>query len=156
MSFDWRHLTGSGVHSFNMTPGIDIVCQLIIFFLLVCQFIEAENFEISITDNCKYAENTAEDKQLITTVTVMKTPQERVDFAIGSEKIRFNSSADIPAGIAQLVDKGLANLPDDKRVVVLRIDRDVCFRDAQFALAGIAESGASNIRLAVLREKYSQ
>jgi len=32
--------------TFNMTPIIDIVFLLIIFFLVVCQFIEAENFRL--------------------------------------------------------------------------------------------------------------
>ena len=32
--------------SFNMTPIIDIVFLLIIFFLVVCRFIEAENFPV--------------------------------------------------------------------------------------------------------------
>jgi len=38
----------------------------------------------------------------------------------------------------------------------LRIDRDICFGDAQFALAGIAASRACDIRLAVLKEKSAQ
>ena len=36
--------------SFNLTPVIDIVFLLILFFLVVCQFIEAENFPVNVPE----------------------------------------------------------------------------------------------------------
>ncbi|MCK4888036.1 MAG: biopolymer transporter ExbD, partial [Planctomycetes bacterium] len=41
--------------SFNMTPIVDIVFLMIIFFLVVFQFIDAENFPVNVPDNCDYA-----------------------------------------------------------------------------------------------------
>jgi hypothetical protein len=35
----------------------------------------------------------------------------------------------------------------------LRIDKDVCFAEAQYALAGIAASSATDIQLAALKNK---
>ena len=50
------------------------------------------------------------------------------------------------------LDKHLLGLPEDERVVVLRIDRDISYADAQYALAAAAESSASRLRLATLAE----
>jgi hypothetical protein len=44
-------------------------------------------------------------------------------------------------------------LPSELRIVTLRIDKDIYFAEAQFALAGIAESIATDIKLAALKGK---
>ena len=141
------------VRSFNMTPVIDIVFLLIIFFLVVCQFIEAENFPVAVPDGCQFAQSDAERRAGATTVTVMKTNNERNDFAVGSEKITSSSYSNIVEAIAKLIDVHLKNLPPDRRIVTLRIDKDVCFSEAQYALAGIAASSATNVQLAALKDK---
>ncbi len=138
--------------SFNMTPVIDIVFLLIVFFLVVCRFIEAENFPVQVPDGCEYARNEAEQKPRVTTVTVTENGDERSFFAVGSEQILPSSNDDIVGKIAKLLDMRLTDLPADERVVTLRIDKDIRFADAQYALAGIAESIATDIRLATLKE----
>ena len=143
----------SNAHTFNMTPIIDIVFLLIIFFLVVCQFIEAENFPVTVPDGCEFAASVSEPGIQVTTVTVMKTAEGEVDFAVGAEKITTSSHTDMVDRLAELIDAGLKNLPPDSRVVTLRIDKDVYFADAQYALAGIAASTATDIRLAALRQK---
>ncbi len=142
--------------SFNMTPIIDIVFLLIIFFLVVCQFIEAENFPVSVPDGCEFAQSDAEPGARVTTVTVMKTTEGEVDFAVGSEKIRaseYSNCAAIVEKLARLIDVRLTGLPAERRVVTLRIDKDICFADAQYALAGVAASSAVDIQLAALKER---
>ena len=141
--------------SFNMTPVIDMVFLLIIFFSLVLQFIEAENFPVAIPDKCLFAENNVEPEAQITTVTVMKHDGEMVDFAVGSEKILMSGfdRPDLVKRLSGLIETNLADLPPDRRTVTLRIDKEVCFADAQYALAAIAASSATNIQMAVLRDK---
>ena len=139
--------------SFNMTPVIDIVFLLIIFFLVVCQFIEAENFPVSVPDGCQFAANGPEPGAQVTTVTVMKTTKGEVDFAVGSEKITTSSYSNIVDKLAKLIDVRLKDLPPDRRVVTLRIDKDVCFAESQYALAGVAASSATDIQLAALKDK---
>lgn len=136
-----------------MTALIDIVFLLIIFFLVVCQFIEAENFPVSVPDNCKFARDETEHNQQITTVTVMKTPAGKVDFAVGPQKIVASDGTAAARRIAELIDDNLKDLPADSRVVTLRIDEDVNFSHAQYALAGIAASSAINIQLAALKNE---
>ncbi|MHC4543838.1 MAG: ExbD/TolR family protein [Planctomycetota bacterium] len=148
---DFRSSTKSG--SFNITPLIDIVFLLIIFFLVVCQFIEAENFPVTVPDDCDFAQSCSKPGTAVTTVTVLKTNGGRSTFAVGAEKIPASDGSDLTEQIARLVDLGLRNLPYDQRIVTLRVDRDVCFAEAQYALAAIAQSTATDIQLAVLKNK---
>lgn len=136
-----------------MTPIIDIVFLLILFFLVVCQFIEAENFPVTVPDDCNFARDDADNRAGAVTVTVMKTGEEKIDFAVGSEKIKALSQADIAQTITKLIDITLKNSTKDSKVVTLRIDKNICFYDAQYALAGIAESDATDIRLAALKDE---
>ena len=140
-------------NSFNMTPIIDIVFLLIIFFMVVSQFIEAENFPVDVPDNCNFAQNDSEQETQITTVTVMKTGEDENAFAVGAEIINASESSDIVEQLANLIDGQLRELPDEQRIVTLRVDKDICFQQAQYALAAIAESSATNIKLATLKEK---
>jgi len=145
----------AGVSSFNLTPVIDIVFLLIIFFVLACRFIEAENFPVTVPDGCKFAQDDTEPGEQVTTLTVMNRPQS-VTFAVGAEEITPQDDAAIPGVVeklAQLVDARLRDLPPDNRVVTLRIDKDIPFAKAQYALAAIAQSTATNVRLAVLSSK---
>jgi biopolymer transport protein ExbD len=153
MSFGIDRQFRSGLRSFNMTPIIDIVFLLIIFFLVVCQFIEAENFPVTVPDGCESAQSAPNHRPQLTTVTVMKTAEEGSCFAVGSEKIDASSYADVVERIAELIDVRLGDLVPEDRVVTLRIDKDVCFGEAQYALAGVAASSARDIQLAALKRK---
>ena len=139
--------------AFNMTPIVDIVFLLIIFFLVVCQFIEAENFPVAVPDGCEFAQTDPEPGAQLTTVTVMKTTKKRSEFAVGSEKISASSYVDMIDKLAELINIQLKDLPPDRRVVTLRIDKDVCFAEAQYALAAVAASSATDIQLAALKNK---
>jgi biopolymer transport protein ExbD len=141
--------------SFNMTPVIDIVFQLIIFFALVCQFIEAENFPIKVPDDCRFAAMTPQEQNKVTTLTVMKTENDRIAFAVGAEKIDVAGATDLVDKLAEKIDGRMQDLPARDRIVTLRIDKDVTFAQAQYALAALAQSSAQNIRLAALKEKQN-
>ena len=138
--------------TFNMTPIIDIVFLLIIFFLVVCQFIEAENFPVVVPDECEFAADSPV-QQGRTTVTVMRTAEDKIDFAVGAEKIAATEYTDLIEKVAELIDVRFRNTPADDRVVTLRVDKDVCFADAQYVLAGVAASSARDVQLAVLKNK---
>ncbi len=138
--------------SFNMTPVIDIVFQLIIFFALVCKFIGAENFEVAVPDSCKFAQKQQQVDAGAMTVTVMKTLQGRVEFAVGAEKVSSDFET-MPQKLAQLIDSRMKNVPANERLITLRVDKSIGFGQAQYALAGIAESSAADIKLAVFKDK---
>ncbi|MHC4061886.1 MAG: ExbD/TolR family protein [Planctomycetota bacterium] len=140
----------------NMTPVIDIVFLLIVFFLVVCKFIEAENFPVSVPDDCEFAQSNPEPRVQAATVAVMKRAGEEIAFAVGSEEISASTNADdIVEKLAELIDVRVKDFPPERRVVTLRIDKDICFADAQYVLAGVAASAATDIQLAALKGKRS-
>ena len=138
---------------FNMTPVIDIVFLLIIFFMLVCQFIVAENFEVAVPDGITTAAPDDADDDQITTVTVMFDENRGVGYAVGAEQIETTNSADISSAIAARINKQLQNLPPNRRVVCLRVDKDICFADSQSAIVGVSQSTATDMKLAVVNHK---
>lgn len=143
------------IDRFDMTPIIDIVFLLIIFFLLVCQFIVAENFDVTVPDDISSAQPAPADQQM-TTVTVMPADAGGALYAVGSEIIAAPSGRDISYAIAGEIDTQLQHLPRERRVVCLRIDKDICFRDSQYALAGIIRSTATDMKLAVTKQKLAK
>ena len=144
------------VTSFNMTPVIDIVFQLIIFFALVFKFIEAENFPVVVPSGCDFAQSEVEAQSASTTVTVMKNDDEISDFAVGAQVVAGADYDEISEKLARLIDSRLKDLPGEDRVVTLRIDKEIPYSEAQYALAAIAKSSAANIRLAVIKESQTE
>jgi biopolymer transport protein ExbD len=140
--------------SFNMTPVIDIVFLLIIFFLVVCQFVEAENFSVVVPDRCDAAQTTVEPGLQLTTVTVMKAPDGQIVYAVGSQTMA-HSDEDLPANVverlAKLIDEHIKDLPTAQKVVTLRVDKGIQYGDAQYALAAIAKSTATDVQLSVVK-----
>ena len=55
--------------------------------------------------------------------------------------------------IAGLLDFGFRSVPSERRVLTSRVDRDVCFDQAGYALAAITQSSATDIQLAVLKNR---
>ena len=139
---------------FNMTPIIDIVFLLIIFLVVVCQQIDAENFEVSVPDDCGFAQEKRQDIGRFTTVTVMKNHQEnRVVFAVGAEKAVLSESENLSNWLAERINVQLHQRESREKIVSLRIDKDITYDYAQYALAAVAQSNATDIQLATLREK---
>ncbi|MBN2456824.1 MAG: biopolymer transporter ExbD [Sedimentisphaerales bacterium] len=136
---------------FNVTPIIDIVFLLIIFFLIVSRFIEAENFKVNVPDDCKFAEKAGGEGLEKTTVTVMRNASQDIDFAVGSEKIPAVKSAELAETISRQIDIQLEDLPPQQRIVTLRVDKGISFGQARHALAAIAASSAVNIEIAALK-----
>jgi hypothetical protein len=120
---------------------------------VVCQFIEAENYPVTVPDDCQFAQSDPEPGAQVITITVMKTTEDEAGFAVGSEEISASGYADIVEKLAQLIDIRLSDLSGDRRVVTLRIDKDICFAEAQYALAAVASSSATDIQLAALKNK---
>jgi biopolymer transport protein ExbD len=145
-----RYLDDGG-GQFNMTPMIDIVFLLVIFFMIVCQFIVAENFQVSVPDDISSGQRSIEQDEKTTTVTVMLADGGGVSYAVGSEIVASSGGEQISDSIAAAINRQLTNLPEERRVVGLRVDKGVVFKDSQYAIAGISESSATDIKLSVIR-----
>lgn len=156
MNFSSIRLSGSKRGRFNITPLIDVCFLLIIFFVLVCRYIVAENFPVAVPDKCRFAQSDRPVAGNITTVTVMKTSaQGKIAYAVGPQIITTSAPDTIAAQIAHAIDARLKNSPADRQVVCLRAGKDVPFSQAQYALAGIAQSTATGLQLAVFKSSQS-
>jgi biopolymer transport protein ExbD len=135
---------------FNMTPIIDVVFLLIIFFMLVCQFIVAENFDVTVPDDISSAHDERDADEKLTTVTIMRQENGRIAYAVGSE--RFDSSTKgLTEKIAKRIDAQLNQPGVNEKIVSVRIDKDIEYRFSQYALAAISKSSATKIKMAVTK-----
>jgi len=141
------------IESFDMTPIIDVVFLLIIFFMLVCQFIAAENFQVQVPDNIGTANPVPPEQDLMTTVTVMEDADSRVRFAVGSEVLAVSDPDNASEQIASAIDKQLRLLNPKRRIVRLRCAKTLPFGVTKHALEGISKSSATDIQWAVLRNE---
>lgn len=142
----------SSMSNFDMTPIIDIVFLLIIFFMLVCQFIVAENFEVSVPDKASNAQERTEQSENFTTVTVINSEDGPI-FAAGAQQISGSSKSKIVEALTAAIDKKFENVKSDKKIVCLRIDREIPYRQSQLILAAVALSRATDVKLAVNKQK---
>jgi len=138
--------------TFDMTPIIDVVFLLIIFFMLVAQFIAAEQFKVSVPDEIATAQaQPVEEKQSLT-ITVMPDTEQGVTCAIGSEKLDPVQGKDMKMLITAAINDYLDTNKSADPTVRLRCDRAVPFGQVKYILSGIAQSRAENLDWAVLSE----
>ena len=133
-----------------MTPIIDVVFLLIIFFMLVCQFIVAENFDVTVPDEISAAHDQRIADEKPTTVTVMWQENGQVAYAVGSEHLD-SSAKGLADRIAKKINAQLDQPGVNEKVVSVRIDKDIDYRLSQYALAGISKSNAAKIKMAVTK-----
>jgi len=147
---DQYHPGRGGFRAVNLTPVIDIVFLLIVFFMVVAKFIEAESFDIAVPKGCGAAVVQDEGPGQLTTVTVMRRDNGAVDYAVGPDVIE-GGREDTVRRLAEMIEARLARVGGNRRVVSLRVDEDVEYASAQYALAAVAQSTATDVHLAVLK-----
>jgi biopolymer transport protein ExbD len=137
----------------NVTPFVDILFLLIIFFILASRFVAPESFDVRIPDGVGQAQNVT-SAEGIATITLMRLPSGLIECALGSEKLPRDGDKVVNSELlAEGLDRRLELLPPERRAVALRIDRHVPYRDAQHILAAVAKSSATSVRLAAIKDK---
>jgi biopolymer transport protein ExbD len=131
-----------------MTPVIDIVFLLIVFFVVVFQFIETENEPVALPRGCDFAENADDAQNWPATITMRRNKRDEITFIIGSEKMVIEDKPKLIEFAAETLNNLLEKLPKDERVVVLRIDKNIDYGHAQYALSAVAKSIAMGLQLA--------
>jgi biopolymer transport protein ExbD len=138
--------------TFDMTPFIDVVFQLIIFFMLVCQFITAEQFKVHVPDQIKTARAQEVTEKVPLTITVLPAEENKVSCAIGGQKLAPVGGKDLARLIRSAVDESLVQHTPTHKTVRLRCDKSISFGQVKYILSGIAKSRAENLDWAVLAE----
>jgi len=131
-----------------MTPVIDVVFLLIIFFMLVCQFIAADRFKVQVPEQIASSAPLRDDERILT-LTVL--PEEGgVLYAADAERLKVENADDLPALIAAAIDEHYRGRPiSEVRTVRLRCDRTAAFGHVRPVLEGIAQSCATDVDWAV-------
>ena len=139
--------------SFDMTPIIDIVFLLIIFFMLVCQFIAAENFQVTVPDQINAANPHEADIDQLTTVTVIaRGEKQAAAFAVGPDIIGTPETENITDLLTAAIDTRLETTNPNRRIINLRIDKSIPYSTTRIALEAISESSATDIKLAATKQ----
>ena len=136
----------------DMTPMIDIVFLLIIFFMVVCQFIQSENFEIEVPRNVDNARDASKLGEKVVTLSLEQIPGGDVLSAVGSEVISADDISLQVRAMTKAIDNAFGDEVSGRRIVNMRMDKDLVFAEYKAALAAVASSSASDIQLAVFRE----
>lgn len=138
--------------TFDMTPIIDVVFLLIIFFMLVAQFIVAEQYKVKVPGEIATAhtQDTEEDRPL--TITVMPDQEQGVVCVVGSEQLASVQSKDMKSLITSVINDYLKDHKQADKTVRLRCDRSVPFGQVKYILSGISQSRAENLDWAVLSD----
>ncbi len=161
---------------FNVTPMIDVVFLLIIFFMLICKYIGQENYRIDLPDNCRQAIVPARAERDAVTVSVI--PYEtrdyggpgagkagRVIYAVKARefvpfkgKYVYNKDLlveDISRAIKQVVAKQRKLKGDDyKPLIYLRADKALGYGKVQYMLLALSRAGVRDVHLAAYRDKH--
>jgi biopolymer transport protein ExbD len=152
MSFEIPKRYRGTVQTLNVIPFVDILFLLIIFFSLMGQLLETEAPAVLLPDGCDFAVAENQMGAQVATVTLTRNEAGRSDFAVGAEKVTGADYEELSGRLTGLIDLCLKDLPADKRIVTLRIDKDIPYAEAQYALAAVAKSTATDIRLAAVKE----
>lgn len=142
----------AGRIGFNITPLVDIVFLLIIFFLVVFQFIESEALPVEVPQDCPHAHTPAQPLPPVTLSIVQPSSTDTV-FAVGHEKISDPDYTELTTLLTEMLNDALAD--SDSGIVTLRIDRQIPYEKAQYGLAAIAHSDATEIRIATSKKTLS-
>ncbi|MHC4926988.1 MAG: ExbD/TolR family protein, partial [Planctomycetota bacterium] len=139
----WNKKRSFEAETFDMTPVIDVVFLLIIFFMLVCQFIAAEQFKVAVPDRIASAQADEVKACEPLTITVMAENGGAV-CAVGSERLADVQGDDMAQLITGAVDELLTDEMSDK-TVRLRCDKAVTFGQVKHILKGISNSEAATL-----------
>jgi biopolymer transport protein ExbD len=136
-----------GAEPFDLTPVIDVVFLLIIFFMLVCQFIAAEQFAVVVPDQIQTAQSQTQQTAPLT-VTVLIDEQQQAVCAVGSQRLANVEGQDLAKLISSDVDEAVASSPD--KTVRLRCDKRASFGQVKYILSGLSNSTADKLDWAVI------
>jgi len=144
---------------FNMTSMIDIVFLLIIFFMLICQFIVQENYTLALPDEITqtYTPDNIDPDAITLSVYRDPTNQDHILYAVKAK--RFDPMADnyINNQIALFSDMSqeIKTIRDkrESRAVHLRADKSIAYHHVHKAMIALSQAGIQSVQIAALKNK---
>jgi biopolymer transport protein ExbD len=140
-----------GSVGFNMTPMIDVVFLLIIFFMLVSRFISENQFNVSVPDQIQTVSESESDKGGPLTITVGPDQTNEPICMVGSQRLAMVNGKEMAILIESAVNDALSQRKSKDKTVRLRCDKSIPFGLVKYILAGVSKSRAENLEWAVLK-----
>ena len=129
---------GSGLR-FNITPLIDVVFNLIIFFLVASHFVRSEKAEaVDLPDATQVEDEDEQSRNLVVTITAQEQLQVR------GQSVQF-------AQVEQMILAGRAEHGESFEVRI-RADRSVPYRVVEPILLASVRAGVGQLKFAVLAQ----
>ena len=128
--------------AFNMTPMIDVVFLLIVFFVLVSAFASAENVPLHLPDP---QHSRARNVELANRLVINCFP---VDPAAPADGVVYRLGPNRPQSLGEISDALLAaweTTPDLQ--VVIRADRRLPYADVREVMKLVADHGIENMNI---------
>ncbi|MCH7702302.1 MAG: biopolymer transporter ExbD [Planctomycetes bacterium] len=128
--------------AFNMTPMIDVVFLLIVFFMLVSAFASAENVPMHLPDPQR---SRARNVELANRLVINCFP---IDPAAPASGVQYRLGPNRPQSLGEISDALLAargKTPDLQ--VVIRADRRLPYADVREVMKLVADHGIVNMNI---------
>ncbi len=142
---------------FNMTPMIDVVFLLIVFFMLICQFISQDEELVSVPDDCETAviDKVSKENEIEILVWSERAGDagsiiysvDNKDYPVSKYSSREVLTTELACQITEL--KKAMKEP----VVRLRGDGSLSCEDMRPAIEAVGAAGLDTIRFAAFRDK---
>ena len=142
---------------FNMTPMIDVVFLLIVFFMLICQFISQDEELVSVPDDCETVilDKVSKDNEIEIQVWADSVGgADGIIYSVNNKDYRasgYSSDEMLTADLAKQISM-LAN-GKQKPVVRLRGDGSLSCEQVRPAIKAAGMAGLDSIRFAAFKEK---
>ena len=147
----------SKMASFNMTPMIDVVFLLIVFFMLICQFISQDNERLAVPDNCSTAidDPVNMENEIVIQVWSRTGNKDNVVYSIGQSDFYLenddqDSSTKLIMDISQSLKDSATGMKNP--VIRLRGDGSLSCSQVRPAIKAAATAGLANIRFAAFKD----
>lgn len=137
--------------SFDMTPVIDVVFLLIIFFMLVFQFKTTEQFDVALPDKIGSAQPDPTALAQAITLTVMRKDG-HICYAVGSEILPGQDKELLKRMMISAINGRPQATPAASDMVNLRCDKTVSYGDVRPVIEALAQSTAGTVIWTVLRD----
>ena len=133
----------------NMTPLIDIIFLLIVFFVIVYQFIDTDTLPVNLPENCQFASRL--DPQVPTvTLSVTQLENSQTGFALDNEMIAAPDDKTL-VNLLSLKINSAMDSTTAQPVIKLSIDKHVPYKKAKLALMALSKSKAQKIEFSTLK-----
>jgi len=136
--------------SFNITPLVDIVFQLIVFFMVVSQVVSGHNESMRVPD----PDRSQADKQSADKYTVVNLFAS-AGGTVGKIKVNATILPNIPA-LTDLLLRHSEQFKGNKTKLLVRADQQIQYRYVRQVLQAISNAGVSSLELAAQLKKSDE